>query len=60
MCTIQIFSLLQLKTTDVAAELSFVLPSASTPQFPDLFTLLEGTVISNALLIHLICIEQSI
>lgn len=28
--------------TDVAAELSFVLPSQSSHQFPDLFDLLDG------------------
>ena len=31
------------QVTDVGAELSFVLPSNSTPQFPDLFKTLEGT-----------------
>ena len=29
------------QVTDVAAELSFILPSSSTPSFPDLFDKLE-------------------
>ena len=31
------------QVTDVAAELSFILPSSSTPSFPDLFDELEAT-----------------
>ena len=31
------------QVTDVGAELSFVLPSNATPQFPELFKTLEGT-----------------
>ena len=31
------------QVTDVGAELSFVLPSSATPQFPELFKTLEGT-----------------
>ena len=31
------------QVTDVAAELSFILPASSTPSFPDLFDKLEAT-----------------
>ena len=31
------------QVTDVAAELSFILPSSSTPSFPDLFDKMEAT-----------------
>ena len=33
------------QVTDVGAELSFVLPSSATPQFPELFETLEGTYV---------------
>ena len=31
------------QVTDVAAELSFILPASSTPSFPDLFDKMEAT-----------------
>ena len=37
------------QVTDVGAELSFVLPSSATPQFPELFETLEGTYVSRNL-----------
>lgn len=33
------------QVTDVGAELTFILPSHATPNFPDLFDTLEGTTI---------------
>ena len=37
------------QVTDVGAELSFVLPSSATPQFPELFETLEGTYVQRNL-----------
>lgn len=38
------------QATDVGAELSYILPSASTPSFPDLFDLLEAQKASLGIL----------
>ncbi len=43
------------QVTDVGAELTFILPSHTTPNFPDLFDTLEGTtIVDNIVVVQLL------
>ncbi len=43
------------QVTDVGAELTFILPSHATPNFPDLFDTLEGTtIVDNIVVVQLL------